>query len=145
MLSQWKRHLPSVVLILLITTYTSGAFASKKYNSKWNTLDVIILIQQSRNLLCRDSVRVHMMSQNRSWGFQRCAEPDGCRYFRRYIVWCLSTTGLHRYSCKNFEAILQTQCNMLSYSPVKNELLYMCMNKTGVLCKWIICLNDFNY
>lgn len=52
---------------LLITTYTARAFASKKYHSKWNTLDVNILIQQSRNLLCRDSVRVHMISQNRPW------------------------------------------------------------------------------
>lgn len=31
-----------VVMNQLITTYTARAFASKKYHSKWNTLDVNI-------------------------------------------------------------------------------------------------------
>lgn len=52
MLSKWKRHVSSVVMILLTKTYTSRAFASKKYHLKWNTLDFIILIQQSRDILC---------------------------------------------------------------------------------------------
>lgn len=126
MLSQWKKHLPSVVMILLITTYTSRAFAFKKYHSKWNTLDVIILIQQSRNLHCRDSVCVHMMSQNRPWVSDDVLNPTVADIFP-----ILFDVVLSQWRFRLFLSLLESSCTEV----LPSENLLCMINKNHYTLK----------
>lgn len=125
--SKKKSHSLSVVIILLVKTNQSRAWRLKKTMSKLDTLEFIILRQQSKILLCLDFSRVYMISTNCMNSLS--AYLDNGRYFRYFML----IPTHHRFSFTIYIYIYKhkKQCQIYSnllFSAVIASCYYMCMN-----------------